>query len=459
MIKPLRFGVGLWISAATATVWLASSLAGGSRDLDVRWVWSGGVTTSSAVVKTGVSNPEGDIRLTVSRRADFVDSFIVPRGEPARLDSPGVATFKLDGLESDTVHHFAVETGRGRGLEGRFRTFRDGPMSFRAAFGSCASTGSNHRVFSTILGFDPLFFIHMGDFHYENIRVNRPSVYRAAFEKVLASRRQSALYRSVPIAYVWDDHDFGPNDSDRTAPGRPAALSVYREYVPHYPLSSTDGKVETIQQAFTAGRIRFILTDVRASRDPEDRADGPDKSMLGTAQRKWLFDQLADAGGYPLVVWVNVVPWITRDREENGHGWAPYHWERTLIADRIKASNLVDRLLILSGDGHMVAIDDGSNSNYATDREPGERGFPVMHAAPLDRYPRIKGGPYSQGTAPRRVNPLFGWIKTQQFGLMEVEDDGRVLRVTLTGRDSRGEQLDGMRLTIRCEADGCRVVD
>jgi hypothetical protein len=44
------------------------------------------------------------------------------------------------------------------------------------------------------------------------------------------------LNMELPMAYMWDDHDFGPDNSDATAPGRDASLRAYREYVPHYPL-------------------------------------------------------------------------------------------------------------------------------------------------------------------------------------------------------------------------------
>ena len=69
---------------------------------------------------------------------------------------------------------------------------------------------------------DPLFFLHVGDFHYENLDGEDPEAYRQAYRDVLASPAQSALYRSTPIAYMWDDHDYGPNNSDRFSPGRRA---------------------------------------------------------------------------------------------------------------------------------------------------------------------------------------------------------------------------------------------
>jgi len=101
----------------------------------------------------------------------------------------------------------------------------------------------------------------------------------------------------------------------------------------------------------------------------------------------------------------------------------------------------------------MVAIDDGSHSNFADDAPPGEPGFPVMHAAPFDRYARHKGGPYSHGITGRRV--LFGLLQIQQFGLAEIVDDGNVLEIALSGRDEDGDLLKGMSLRLRCDAAGC----
>ncbi len=113
---------------------------------------------------------------------------------------------------------------------------RSAPAPRPSVFGSCAGTGSNSSVFETIEFLEPIFFLHMGDLHYENIAENDVDRFRRAYDEVLSSERQSSLYRSAPIVYVWDDHDFGPNDSDRTHPGKAAGLRAYDENVPHYPL-------------------------------------------------------------------------------------------------------------------------------------------------------------------------------------------------------------------------------
>jgi phosphodiesterase/alkaline phosphatase D-like protein len=288
-------------------------------------------------------------------------------------------------------------------------------------FASCASTGSSSAVFDYMRYERPDLFVHMGDFHYRNISRNDPDLYAAAYDRVLTSRTQSSLYQNVPVAYMWDDHDYGPDNSDSTSPSRPAALASYRATVPHYPMDADSES--TIHQAFTVGRVRFLLTDTRSARSPRTVPESQ-RTMLGSRQLAWFLDQLEKAADAPLVVWVNTVPWITKRNEGTTEGWAPYARERRVIADAIKRHRLPRRLLMLSGDAHMLALDDGTNSEYATDAAPGDRGFVVAQAAPMDRYPRIKGGPYSHGEV----------AANSQFGVLDVADDGRTIRVTIQGR-------------------------
>ena len=88
-----------------------------------------------------------------------------------------------------------------------------------------------------------------------------------------------------------------------------------------------------------------------------------------------------------------------------------------------------------SSDLHMLAIDDGTNNDYAPD---GGASFPVMQAAALDRNGSVKGGPYSEG-----VYPGGG-----QFGLMEVTDDGAELQVRLRGLTWESDELVALDLSI-----------
>jgi len=415
----------------------------------VDWMWSGAITSGSARIRARVTI-EGPVRLIVTR-ADGRDAAsprrIAPTGPPS---TDSVHTFDADGLQPDTAYRYAVETAVGRDERtGHFRTFADGPFSFGFAFGSCATTGSNNAIFDVIRGRKPHFLLHLGDFHYANIPVDEPWRFRDASNRVLRSPRQSALYREAPIVYVYDDHDFGPDDADGMSVTKGAAQRVYRERVPHYPtpLSAVPAGVPgagphgPIAQAFTVGRARFIVTDTRSERTPPRSADAASRTMLGHPQRQWFVDELTRAADEkaPVVFWGNSVPWITKEDAGSGQGWEPYARERAEIAGTISKLGLTSRLIMLSGDAHMAAIDDGTNSNYVEGTAPSTRGFVVIQAAPFSRFTRAKGGPYSHGRS----------IRNHQFGWVEVKDTGSAITVELTARNQAGLMIPGLHLTVK----------
>ncbi len=393
---------------------------------EVAWMWSGAVTPESARVVVRFVGPEAP-----ALEVGVADADAPLRVAPAAVhasDGGVVAAYALSGLKPDTTYRY-----RAGATTGRFRTFPRGPASFTLALGSCAGTGSEHAVFRTIARHDPLLFLHIGDLHYENIAVNDPAVYRAALGSALSSSAQSALYRHTATNYVWDDHDYGPNNADRTAPGRASARAVYREVVPHYPLPDAGA----VYHSFTVGRVRFIVTDLRSERSPRSEPDGPARSMLGAAQKEWFFRELLAARDtHALTVWVCSISWINHQPEDTSYdNWGGFRRERAEIAAFLEENRIMN-LCVVSGDAHMLAIDDGSNNRYGPSGRPL---FPVFQAAALDRKGSVKGGPYSHGTFPGPGH----------FGLMKVHDDGgAVVEVEWSGRNQDDVELVRHRFSV-----------
>ncbi len=417
--------------ASSDLVWDAELVSSSSQ---VEFVWSGGVTLTSAVIKAKLTQEGSIARLAVSQMPDLSSPIYSNWDTAVTAENNRVAQFNVSGLSPRQRYYYAVEVGGtlDTGKIGRFQTFPSDTGTFTFAFGSCALTGSNHTVFETIRSLDPLFFFHLGDFHYQNIETNDPNLFRSAFETVLASPNQSRLFQEVAIAYIWDDHDYGPNNSDSTAPGRPAARLTYQEYVPHYPLAAGGGDVP-IYYTFDVARVHFIVCDSRSARSPELAADDASKTMLGTTQKAWFKQELLNAkANHPLIVWVNTLPWI--GSPGGGDAWSEYGNERRELADFIK-TNGIKNLCMISGDAHMLAIDDGTNSGYATG---GGTGFPLMHGAALDQVGSLKGGPYSQGAFPGGG----------QFGVMTVTDFGDSVRVQWSGRNHLNQERVGYTFIV-----------
>ena len=392
----------------------------------VKWAWSGNVTSDRATVNAHL-NADGRVRLLVSRRADLsgARAFGPRRADDDRNER--LVSFTATGLRPATRYFYGLEfEGRvDRDRIGRFATFAAGRQSFKIAIGGCARVGSNGAVFDAIRRERPALYLALGDLFYANIDQNARGRFVEQYDSTVGSPAQGALYRSTPIAYVWDDHDYGPNGADGSSPSREAALWSYGAAVPHYPLPA--GRAGPIHQAFTIGRVRFLVLDTRSARTA--------RSMLGGEQTRWLRRELVAARDrFALTVLVSSVPWIGRAGAADDDSWAGYPAERAALS-RFIARHRIRRLLMLAGDAHMVAIDDGSHSDYSG---TGRAGFPVFHAAALDRRGSVKGGPYSEGAFPGAGH----------YGTMTVTDDGDRVDVRLSGRDHRDRELVGHAFAV-----------
>lgn len=340
-------------------------------------------------------------------------------GSEARLFD---ASFEATGLRPNTSYQYALETGGDFGPVGQVRTHpKIGQAhSFTVAMASCAdgrydnrrSIYSNSPIFRAIAAHNPLLYICTGDFGYPDIDANDLSRYRALYDGNFSMPNQRALYRSCAFDYVWDDHDFGPNNSFKNNPGKPAAQAAYRERMPHYPLPAA-----SIYHSFQIGRVLFIVTDLRSERD-DPKANDPAKSILGGEQKRWFKALLAKTSAKG-VVWVSSSPWIAEPGIVDS--WGEFTSERDEMAASIHQYMKRGLFCIVGGDIHSLAIDDGSNNRWG--------GFPVFQFAALDGRANFRGGPYSHGTSPG----------VGRYGLLKIKDDGRHLEITGTGYIGRDE--------------------
>lgn len=397
---------------------------------DATWLWLGDVETRTATVVAAGFVP--DSRAAIGFWRQPTGSTGEPTMKEAPVDQYGLARFELSTLEPDTRYGYSVINDPDEPLDAddlnaasSFTTHAEGPQDLVVAIGACARRGSNGAVFDQIVEMNPDLYLAVGDMHYGSVSSGDPEDHLREYGVALRQPAQSQLFRSIPTAYIWDDHDYGPNDAGADSPSRAAVANAYRAAVPHYGVS--ENIADPIAQAFTIGRVRFILTDTRSQRT--------ENSMLGPDQLAWFIDEVRQSSrDHALVVWANPTPWIT-ETDSSEDDWSTHAPERQVIADALVEYG-IDNLVMVSGDAHMLAIDDGTNSGYS---ENNNTGFPLLQAAALDRPGSSKGGPYSEGAFPGGG----------QFGLLEIEDDGgAVVHVELSGHDWEGNEIVSFRTSF-----------
>ena len=361
---------------------------------------------------TGVTHSD-----TIRLAADTNNTFPSPIfSDPVILDPEFFfVRGTINNLAANTAYFIAVEVNGVivDNIQGEATTPPTGTHSFTFGLGGDTDSGQNSIIFDNMRTkaengtWD--FFIHLGDRHYDDVNSTNEDNYMSSENTIFAQSRQEQFYRSLPIFYMWDDHDFCGDNTDEDETGRDTAVSFYRKHVPSVPLELS-GSTDAVYYSFVRGRVRFIATDTRSERVPNGTFATTNiaQEMMSTTQLAWLkaeFDAAAAAG--QAIIWINTSPWIVANANGDD-SWGGFDAQRQDIASYITTNSYDSRIAIISADMHALAYDDGTSSNNAAS-------LPVCHAAPMQRSASTKGGPYLDG-------PITAQLR--QFGQMEVTDTG-----------------------------------
>jgi len=242
----------------------------------------------------------------------------------------------------------------------------------RIVFGSCLDEEKTPPRWQTLLDRDPQLFMMLGDNVYADsagIRDVGPDLVemRRAYASLGAQPGFRELRSKVPVLAVWDDHDYGLNDSGKENPIKVEAKSIFADFfdIPASdPMRARDGIYRAGIYGPPGRRVQIILLDTRWFRSPLQPTDqhnapgkqrfvpdnGPQKTMLGEIQWRWLEEQLRQRAELRLIVSsVQVIA--------EGHGWEgwrmmPLELNRlTLLINDTRANGVI----FLSGDRHRAA--------------------------------------------------------------------------------------------------------
>jgi alkaline phosphatase D len=221
------------------------------------------------------------------------------------------------------------------------------PVKFRIAHGSCARWQSEprQRIWPVIRDYQPDLFFWLGDNVYADTLDPDVLAEELARQREVPDLRP--LLATVPQLAIWDDHDYGLNNHDRTNPQKESFLGVWKRYWPNpgFGTESTKG----VFFRYSYGDVDFFFLDGRYHRDPNKLADGPQKTMLGKAQLAWLKRGLSGSSA-TFKVLVSGSIW-TADKGPGGDAWSSYRTERDSLFDWIMEEQILGVVLV-SGDTH-----------------------------------------------------------------------------------------------------------
>ncbi|MCH7679843.1 alkaline phosphatase D family protein [candidate division KSB1 bacterium] len=311
------------------------------------------------ILVKGVTN--GDVRINYMRATEST----ISSSEWGNLSSPDDYSISLNltGIESDAEYKYQVEFGSGEQSEWfNFNSFpaQNEPGKFSFVFSACVRDKyAPHNVFATISELSPTFVALLGDQMYADYDgdINTgPAASVLAALRAKYNRNFDEYFQTmssqVPVVAIWDDHDYGRDNSDRTYRYKAEAKKVFKETYPIYPFRVEDGGLD---YKFTIAGVDIFVLDTRWYRSPMQDGDIEGKTMLGEEQLSWLLNGLKQSmAPFKLVfssVSLNDYGGDTSSGRTGFDSWMGYKFERNKILSFIE-ENQIQGVLVFSGDQH-----------------------------------------------------------------------------------------------------------
>jgi len=358
----------------------------------------------------GMSGPDVTLRYEIA--TDPGMSKIVRHGL-ATADQTFAYSVHLDvaGLQAGQSYWYRFLSGDAVSPTGRAITLPTaGSAVDKMRFGFVSCSNYEHGYFSAyrhLTGENPEFVLFLGDYIYETVEQNRPTVRRHSDGIVAATlptyRNRYAQYRldadlqnlhaQVPAIVTWDDHEVQNDYADQWSETfddpaqfllrRAAAYQAFYEHMPVRPiLSRPNGPLMRVYDRFTCGDlIEISLIDGRQYRSrqacyaPPTKGGGhletnagcperldPGRTMLGFGQEAWLYGGLAHSKARWNLIAQDVLMAQLRRRQDGidafwTDDWNGYPANRARLLQHIydrKVSNPV----VISGDIHSFFAND-----------------------------------------------------------------------------------------------------
>ncbi len=393
-----------------------------------------------------------EVRLWVQTKADAQVKFIYwPVGQAhtkketksikTHAQNHWIATVTLSDLPHQTQFEYAVDVnGQRQSFEYplKFQTQqrwqrKAPPPEFTMALGSCAyfnldeedHYGGGYEIFEQIRSQKPDFMLWLGDTLY--LGPEDWDSKEGIFRRYAAQRAHPSLQAFLASTHhyaIWDDHDYGPNDSNRSYPLKGVSLEAFKSYWgnPNYGLPELPGVFGT----FSWSDVDFFLLDDRTYRAPGNAPNQGPKPLLGEKQLQWLVDALAASRATFKVIAIGsqVLNPFTR-----WEGYSQHGAEKAKLIQMIKDYQ-IEGVVFLTGDRHFSELN-------KLDVDPWFYPLYDFTSSPLTS--RSASSVADEADNPLRVEGTL--VAERNFGLIKVSGQGKGRFMELSTINTQGKLL------------------
>lgn len=242
--------------------------------------------------------------------------------------------------------------------------WRGNPPEFSLLAGSCAYIneeefdrpgkpyGGDYRIFESMASHKADFMLWLGDDMYlrESDWNSRTGI-MARWTHSRSVKELQPFLASTHHYAIWDDHDYGPNDSDKGFFNKNLTLEAFSYFFANPTVGV--GDIEGAITSFQWGDADFFLLDNRWYRDP-DNLNAENKTILGAKQLQWLLDNLVSSTATFKIVAMGG-QFLSTARMFETYINNGFEAERKLIIDFIYKHN-IRNVVFITGDVHFTEM-------------------------------------------------------------------------------------------------------
>lgn len=286
-------------------------------------------------------------------------------------------TFVLPELQMNTIYQYQFEIDGKPIFPSRIYEFKTKDLwewrkpapDFKFLFGSCVYLndsvfdrpgkpyGQNPVILEKMADTEADFNIWGGDNLYlREADYSSASGIEYRYSHDRATKEYQRVLSSRPNYAIWDDHDYGPNDSNHSFDLKNVSYTCFKNYFPqrNYGNNGMDG----IYQSFKFSDAQFFMMDdrfYRSANELPDMVDGkqnPDKVFYGKMQMNWLKNGLLSSNAvFKFIVNGGQVLNPNADKE----CLRSYTTEFNELINFIK-ENKINGVVFITGDRHFTEM-------------------------------------------------------------------------------------------------------
>lgn len=277
--RMVRFSLFLFLLTSLTATTVYSQLVAGPM--------LGVIELRDAKIWAEVSPSVSKAAIRVNKKGETVSRIINYKGELGKDFNP--ITFTVGGLEPNTTYEYVILTNdKATKASGEFTTkklwqWREPAPDFSFLAGSCSyfnepiydrpgnAYGKDSSIFESMSKEKAAFMIWLGDAWYTR-EVDYFSEwglwYRASKDR--STPILQPFLKSMTQVGIWDDHDFGPNNSGAAYHLKDASRKVFTSYFPN---ASAGENGQGIYTKLTWADVDVFMLDDRWWRSADDALD------------------------------------------------------------------------------------------------------------------------------------------------------------------------------------------